>query len=138
MNIKRIKSAIKMMENVRDKKLPFNMLHWQDVIENPKETKKEAISCGTACCFAGWLALEPAFKKAGGSIIFNGSPYFSGKANSDAIAEYLEIDRQISAGICAYGCSYYYEDENGNFSAYKDITPQMVINKLKDLLNSKT
>lgn len=143
MNRERILYAIELMKQVRDEGKKLDMTGWQQS-DTPA---KDFHTCGTACCFGGWLAISPKFKQDGGRIGCFGAPMFGEDiltdqeyllrdVGSQAIANYLEIDEDASDHLCAIICSIPNE-----FYAHRleteDITPDDVINALQTILNSE-
>ena len=130
-NVERVKKAIAVMERVRDENRAFDMNWWQGRVGHNR-CFDEAVphACGTAACFAGWLAVSPEFQADGGSITLSGAPVFQGFREDDAVAAYLEVDRKIAMRLCGLlGEVEYYGVNN-----LHDITPRHVIDKLKELL----
>lgn len=133
----RIREAIKTMKKVKEMNLAFNMSYWQDIgydtnYESIKEFDK-AISCGTACCMAGWIALTEPFKKAGGTVSTDGvSPCFNNVEGYNAIAEYFKIDLLLAKKLTAYFTTEMYDDVD-----HHDITVDMVIEKLEGILEGR-
>lgn len=138
-NKERVLNAIAVMENVIESDRKFNMTLWQDsegTWNAPVYTKLEKATCGTVCCFAGWLALDPKFQEEGGSVNpLSGSPRFNGKSASEAVAEYLEIDVELAKLLTAAHNNISFTSTNYyGVNSFSEITPQMVIEKLKTLI----
>lgn len=141
MNREHIKTAIKVMERVRDRNAPFTMRNWQINTTNESlgyqlvDTEDIAHACGTACCFAGWLALSPEFQQEGGSVNVIGSPSWKGEHGSAALASYLDVPWILAEDIAAMDAFRGYSDAYGKY--VYEITPQDVIDKLNQLLELK-
>jgi hypothetical protein len=60
-NLDRINLAIKVMERVgASENHRFNMAWWQSHRgQGIQVTEERAVSCGSACCFSGWMAVAP-------------------------------------------------------------------------------
>jgi hypothetical protein len=94
--LERLQHAISVMERVAaDEKHRFNILRWQDQPSygmRPVVTEERALSCGTVCCFGGWLSLDAQAKSNGLAVdTYDGRPLFGGERGSAAIAAYLGI-----------------------------------------------
>jgi hypothetical protein len=62
-NLKNIQAAIDIME--RNEKAHHN-LNMDDWIEGELVKHESELTCSTACCFAGFIALSPEFQSVGG------------------------------------------------------------------------
>lgn len=85
MNKERLEQAIAVMKRAGK----VVMSDWQT--GEVRETEAELHECGTAACFAGWLAVSPEFQAAGGKVGMGGNPLFSFVGGFRAITEWLEI-----------------------------------------------
>lgn len=115
MNEERIRQAIRVMEEVHNRRLPFNMKDW--FAGSPYD-------CGTAACFGGWLTRDPWFQALGLNAT-QSIPTFEYYQGASAFAQLLDI---------SYG-----QAEELTYPAYyssdpEKITPYMVIEKLEELL----
>lgn len=115
----RIAEAIRVMTEVRDRNLPFDMQNW---------FRGDADDCGTAACFGGWLVRDPYFQALGLTGERDNMPYFDGFAGTDAIEDILVISNEQARDLC-------YENYYQAWSHDKPITPDHVIQKLEALLN---
>lgn len=142
-NTERIQKAIELMEFVRDKHpANFDMTYWQSTLTplnpNAKENIATVLECGSTCCLSGWIAVDPYFQENGGSIGKCGYAIYMGKEREEAIAEWFEIadsESELLTGYAQYTddnepntCNYYGVDY------YHEITPDMVIKKLKTFI----
>lgn len=124
MNRKRIERTIKLMERVRDKRLPFDMHYYFD---------GPADDCSTAACMAGWMTRDPVLKKQGfvAGSADGGSPEFEGRVGMGAVAQFFSIEYGQAydlVSIEAYGQSY------DPCQWPTNIKPDDVIKKLQRLL----
>lgn len=118
MSKERIREAIRVMEEVYAKNLPFDMSDWF-VDRKPND-------CGTPACFAGWLARDPYFQALG----LKGWPLgvvFDEKIYDDAVAAVLEISKSDAEEL-VYPHNYMGPNED------YPVTPDQVIEKLEELL----
>lgn len=137
MNHKAVKSAIKLMQKVKEKNLLLDMGSYR-CTEQPKTIKSiRSIEhdCGTTHCLAGYIALSPDFKKFGGKVEFSGVPYIESLGifigGVAAITKYFDIEEKEYNGLCCgYGRGEYYY----GVSHVSEITIDMVIDKLEQLL----
>lgn len=86
MNLERLNQAIAIMERAGR----VDMTDWQsgEIVE----TESEIHSCGTAACFAGWVAVSPEFKAAGGvTHPVSGAPILNIFSGYLAIVDWLEV-----------------------------------------------
>lgn len=95
MNHERLEQAINIMK--RAGKVDMNC--WQGAYQaNIKQTEQEMHSCGNSACFAGWLAVSPEFRTAGGTINTLGVPVYQGKTGPDAILKWLDLEDEDIRG----------------------------------------
>lgn len=136
MNRERIAEAIRVMEEVRDGSKPFDMANWFERNSDPSD-------CGTAACFAGWLTRDPYFQALGLSVKIPAKPsYILGRAPTyrceigvAAIAELFDIYVGTAASV-VFAEYYYNMIASGDYRKI-DVTPDMVIRRLKELLERK-
>ncbi len=123
----RMRHAIKVMERVAASPThKFDLRDWQwGTYPNFHTTEEEAVSCGTACCFAGWLALDPVAQSQGLMPNKGGIPTFGESTQAMAIAEYLGITYGEARGLTMPD---YYKCEPSK------IKPEDVICKLERLI----
>jgi hypothetical protein len=102
MNIENIDKAINIMQRAST----VNMLSFQTrSLESARIdravvfTEEDLHACGNSACFAGWIAVSPEWKEAGGECTVFGSPLFPDSENvkarvnsSNAIAEWLGVN----------------------------------------------
>lgn len=96
-------------------------------------TEAEAQECGTAACFAGWVALSPEFQKDGGKVAIDGAPVYQYVNGYKAIALWLEIECIEAAELCFVG--YHKLPEYNNKESH-EITSENVISVLERLLKT--
>ena len=96
-------------------------------------------ACGTSACFAGWLAVSPEWQADGGYVGLDGSPRMivDGEEEDDgeAIAHWLGIPIELADKLCCCGLG-----ADGSFyeGDLYDVTPQMVIDKLQQILEGES
>jgi hypothetical protein len=135
--VTRIDDAIKLMEwvdgNTNGK---FNMKTWQSGligINDASKTLDEIVSCGSVCCFGGYLAVSDKFIEAGGSADgSNGAPIFDGYGNANAVSEYLGISVHDAQLLTCYDAGYSLASDTYGCSI-SEVTPKDVIKQLKVL-----
>lgn len=137
MNEQNVKAAIAVMERVRDRGDKLDMTEWQNVDDSGHffENEADVRQCGTACCFAGWLAVSPEFQSQGGETINSGCPRYERTNGTTAIAKFLNISYELASVLCAtdiFGFQEFYAVDS-----IGDITPQMVIDKLNLILKGE-
>ena len=133
-----IQSSINIMQRVIDNDAILNQLSWQcfDYLhEVAFHTEKSLLECGTVACFGGWVAVSPEFQRDGGTVDTDGAPIYKGQFDASAIAQWLGIPIETSRKICCIGTHYDVCIEYYNVKHKDDITPQMVIDKLRELLD---
>lgn len=146
MNKQNIDKAIAVMQRVIDNGYCFDMHDWQTTNINVDDywtesnsifsTEKElANSCGTAACFAGWVAVSDEFKQDGGGPglqpLQNGVPMLNGTRGPGAISQWLDIPCHLSIGLCGVEPDVA-ADVYGTEDMEK-ITPYHVLDALKKL-----
>jgi len=122
-----IDTAIKIMKRARDAERGLDMNEWQSRAQGPHVRTEVAATCGTVCCFAGWVALSPEWQAdPTRRVSLNGMPqiitdeceFATAKwLGSDAIAEWLDIDTTDAKLLCEIEtCSLgYIYSENPTF-----------------------
>lgn len=89
-NSERLEQAIAVMKRAGE----VNMNFWQRGVVS--ETEDDLHTCGNSACFAGWLAVSPEFREAGGTHLSNsGAPIFDGYTGYYAISEWLEAEGEL-------------------------------------------
>lgn len=104
MNRQHVEDAIAIMERVKAGGHPVQMEAWQTVKpgQTVGRTEEELHTCGTAACFAGWVAVSPEFQAAGGGVALDGAPRSSGTpAGAPSIARWLDIYYGDAQALCA-------------------------------------
>lgn len=110
MNVERIDQCIEMMRRANRLHMTYYQSNGKNVGEpyvRIARTIEELHECGNAACFAGYLAISPEFRDAGGSVNcgYGGAPLFNGQAAASAVSAYLEIS--VAAGrSLVYGRLY--------------------------------
>ena len=127
MNLRRMDVCIKVMQRVVDNKYAFDLGDWQQG-EHTKTSEKELHKCGSAACFAGWLAVSPEFRRSGGTLSqYHGIPRFKGRGGDGAINSYLNLSAYNRLGPCiVFSDSELYESIDKN-----KIQPRSVLARLK-------
>lgn len=101
MNGENIQHAINIMTRAKDAEKVLEMSYWQKPGFYPLTLKEEEHTCGTPCCFAGYIALSPEFQAAGGEVNkINGAPIYDEHFDSEAIHAWLEITLTQAAALC--------------------------------------
>lgn len=144
-----VRAAIALLERVKARGDRLMMRTWQKTLTDPEKlalrsdpiipglvtNEEDAHTCGSACCFAGWVAVSQHFRDQGGSMSqISGGPIFAYRHNEYAIAEYLGIPDNHAAKLVAYTdlattWQTFYEVDN-----HDEITIDMVIQRLQELL----
>lgn len=98
-NLERLNQAIAIMERAGN----VCMEEFQ-AGDGVLETEEELHSCGTAACFAGWVAVSSEFQKAGGRLGFDGTPALPNcETAGEAVAAWLETDNLKAVELLVYG-----------------------------------
>lgn len=126
--IERLTQLIRVLEEVKADKKPFDMLTWfsrlspvleQFLVGNKKHP------CGTVSCAAGWAAQDPWFKRRGFTLVGDG--FFEGDTTVEMRGDGEAFD----------ACETFFDERNlfdpCNYLSRK-ITPSMVIAKVKRLI----
>lgn len=138
MNKTNVQHAINIMKRAGN----INMGSWQQVYSGDKfigikDDEEDLHTCGTGACFAGWVAVSPEFKEAGGyPNPRSGTPVIEDPDDvaicdgADAIGYWLDIDLDVAEALCAV------QDE-GEKDLYPkgDVTKEDIIDSLTKLLN---
>lgn len=100
----KIQSVIDTIDTARENKKRLNMGVWQS--KNAKRpypcvTFDDFIQCNSACCFAGYVALNPVFQAHGGRAnSSSGGPFYNLKYGPGAISEYFGWNKQFANMVC--------------------------------------
>ena len=130
-NLKRVRQCIRMMQNAKN----LNMLAWQRAPganrdSNEAKDTRTLHKCGNTACFAGYLAISPAFKAVGGRQTRGGSPELGYAHGPSAVAEYLGISESLALDLVYCGREFYPV-------SVKEVKPEHVIAKLKLILSGE-
>ena len=127
MNKERVQQCIEMMKKAKN----LNMCYFQQGERIAKSTR-QLHACGNTACFAGYLAIAPFFRAAGGSQLpESGMPYFNNRSGGCALAEFLDISSDLADNLVFDSDNFYYPT---NFA---DLKPEHVIAKLELILEGK-
>lgn len=122
MNLERLDQAIAVMRRAGK----VDMAVWNRHPLSKPKSEEAYHECGTAACFAGWLAVSPEFREAGGHPDFLGSPSFEGATGDLAVIKWLEAEgedaNRLQAIILGIG-----------FSTWSEWTAQDVVRELEGL-----
>jgi len=131
-NSSRLKVIIDVMQRALDADKPFDMDTWQGYGIGASTTEAELHTCGMPACIGGHLAVSPEWKKLGGEVGDGGIPVYYGAVGVQAIADYLECDIQCAERIVDPQKTEYF------YKVYSEaVTPQIVVNRLNELLEGK-
>lgn len=109
-NLERLEQAIAVMRRAG----AVDMRRWQS--GEVRETEAGLHECGTAACFAGWLAVSPEFQASGGSLDTKGAPgmpAYKRHHGGGAVAEWLEVEHEEARALIellVFGEAYVSED----------------------------
>lgn len=93
-NLERLEQAIAVMKRAGE----VNMNFWQR--GGVSETEDDLHSCGNSACFAGWLAVSPEFREAGGGLHrSSGAPLFGAFFGFRAVIAWLEAEDDLSKEV---------------------------------------
>lgn len=135
----RVQHCIELMENAKindNLYMQFFQSKWDNTqAESIADNNESLHSCGNKACFAGHLAISEYFQKSGGTINHYGMPVYDGFEGHHAVARWLMISfshaKQFvlaDEGTGGNQISTFYNE------LWKDVTPDHVIEKLKELL----
>ena len=134
MNLQNLDHAIAIMK--RAGKVDMNT--WQS--GNIKQTEESKHICGSAACFAGWVAISPEWAASGGNVSNGGNPVFNGSTGFNALEKWLDIPEALSDSFVngdGYDTSFARTNPNIFSSFYNklwdDVNKEDVINKLEFL-----
>lgn len=123
MNIENIDKAIAIMR--RAGRVDMHSFQSGDEILRSEE---ELHLCGTAACFAGWVAVSPEFHADGGGMDGSG-PCYKGRLDEEAIAGWLEIPLSLADGLVFPTRRIY--PRMSIEAAWEEVTAADVINALE-------
>ena len=148
MNIDNINTAISIMERAGK----INMATFQETNAERDysvyTTEKELHNCGTAACFAGWVAVSPEWHNFGGIVDEGGEPVIPGFNNIgySCIAKWLDIHDELAKFLMQLNTDMLHyclhTNNNGsefhsyafyNVSDISEITKEHVISELENL-----
>lgn len=133
MNKQRIEQCIELMRKAE--RLDMNS-YQRKSHGKTANTIEELHTCGNSACFAGYLALAPFFREAGGELWYD-EPKFEDSYGPIAVAEFLDISQGLAYAI-VYG-DYYGEKEDDEGvdlfpNGWEAATPADVIAVLERIL----
>jgi len=135
MQKKRLQTLINVMQRVVDTEGAFDLWGWQnasgDLHINTQTTEKRLHKCGATACVAGWLAVSPEFKKAGGSVSAVGSPRLKEYGEFEAFALYLKCPYNQASLIASPARSLAFYGRRAN-----EVTAKIVVARLTQLLET--
>lgn len=101
MNIANIDKAIAIMRRAgRVKMDAYQDFESRDLYEPAFNTEEKLHACGSAACFAGWVAVSPEFQADGGTCDgYTGAPMLDGFGGPNAIALWLDIDVKVASSL---------------------------------------
>lgn len=142
MNRVRILNAIELMKDAK-KHNTLHMPKWQILGEKARyaKTLEQLHTCGNKACLGGHLAISPMWKAAGGNPNGGCGPDFGNQIRSaHAVASYFEISEDLAC--CLIHGEHERDEFEGNHtgfypSAWEDVTPDMVIEKLELILSGE-
>lgn len=144
-----VRATIELLGRVKERGSRLMMRRWQESIIDPEKlalrrdssiiglvtNEEDAHNCGSACCFAGWVAVSKHFQDFGGGMCpVSGGPILAYHHKEYAIAEYFGIPVEHAGKLTAYTdfantWQTFYEVND-----HDDITIDMVIQRLQELL----
>lgn len=120
MKRKRLKHLILVLEQVEKLGRKFDMGVWWAQLDH---------ECGTSACALGWACQDPWFLSKGLHLNELKEPQFGTNRTLDAAAAFFDID--INASLELFNPTTW-------DIPWKDIKPQHVIDRIKNLLESET
>jgi hypothetical protein len=128
-NVDNINTAIAILERVRERKGKFDLSDFQD--GEFCRTEDEAVSCGTAACFSGWVNLSPEWQSQPGVVQNSwGAAIYKGKDPDESMAKWLGIS--VSQAYKMIYSPYPYGK-----TRMQDVEICDVICKLQEILDGK-
>jgi hypothetical protein len=98
MHHERMKFAIEIIRTIPENKI--DLYYWQDRADSGYVSEPDAVTCGTICCVAGWLALDQRMRAEGmRASHLSGGPIFNGAFGYGALAEFFEIPRHEASAL---------------------------------------
>lgn len=142
MNTEALKQMIRVLEEVQaneEKRKHFDLSHW--LVTGLTQIAAEVLAgapmeCGTVACACGHAALDPWFQQHGFSIIrgrIGPIPSFGALRGWPAVQEFFDLGNGQAYDL--FSPTSYQDDEEGDEIAGIDVTPQMVIDRINELLN---
>ena len=113
-----------------------NMVKWQSG-GRLGATEEEIHICGTAACFAGWIAVSPEWKADGGTVGYSGAPEKDTYLGRMSIAYWLEIPHDL-AGSIVLGDTFVQTSLRRRYSlfynkSWSEVNKEDVLSKLIEL-----
>ena len=162
MNIENMKAAIAIMQRVIDRGDKVDMVNWQTTksgyntfsFEPIAKTEDELHACGNAACFAGYVAISPEWRAAGGFVLGSAAPSLAHNSqfnphpwnlsNESGIAAWLDLPIAVARRLVRGDLVTEWDEEAAkgrDFSRFydrwwTDVTAQNVIEKLMYLLDT--
>lgn len=133
MLLNRMDDLIAVMLRAVDQKYTFDMAFWQEylTIDRPIQSEVMLHSCGSAACFAGWVAISPEFQENGGrASTADGCPIFLGNIAGAAITTYLGLDPSID-NMTTKGLGHRLCYASQDFYQVRPVTAQHVLSRLE-------
>lgn len=143
--IERLTQLIRVLEEVKASKKPFNMEAWYCPLSTMDDDEKSYIvgnkkhSCNTASCAAGWAAQDSWFRRRGFILgDFTKTPW-----NHDFVSLGRKTVKMRGDGEDFKACRTFFGEEDlfspSSYQVGQDeckISPSMVIERVKDLIKS--
>ena len=146
MNANNVRTAVAIMQRAAlHNCIDMVRYQWGDISEDGRRhvvaTEEQLHACGNVACFAGYVALSPEWKAAGGYMYHSGEPKLpAGVGEEDlwgdeAIATWLGISVELATdlvlGDTSYEHSFFYDRPWGEVDAHD------VIEKLELILSGE-
>lgn len=142
MNLENVNKAIAVMERVKARGDKIDMRDWMDSwLMTNHPTEEELHTCGTAACFAGWVAVSKEWADEGGFASKAGCPEMAGVSGIRAVSRWLEIPEKECGHLCGtynhstFAHSRVYPDSDG---CIENIDVDDVLDALYRLKNTGT
>ena len=152
MNANNVRTAVAIMRRAAlHNCIDMVRYQWGDIPEDGRryvaETEEQLHACGNTACFAGYVAVSPEWKAAGGYMYHNGEPKLPGGPNKEdmwalpAIAAWLGVDVYLAERLVLGDITYGGAGE-GNYSVFYgkrwgEVDAHDVIEKLELILSGE-